>query len=322
MNNKYSLSLLMATGIILLVSLVWLIFIPAFWNIFGLIPFIFGCTMVYQGLRSPESKPTRKIWLLTCFGMQTDVVIEGLTFICNWLPLDIVDFIEIDMEIVDAEFPVVNVLCKKEVNGALVNDGYVSGDVSTAFIPDDSSAETLLQFINAGGAEGVKLLLKGIIAPQAQVIGSTHSNDWMETHNEDVALEILRKVEGAGGNVATNPDVASDDTQGLGIRFKKFTAFLKPASEVITARNDQVKEEAERAGDLADNATINAMITERQKLSHQGTKDANGVSIIDPDATPLTVAMAQDQVALERAMKAGKYQRVDNRQGVNVLDLH
>ena len=288
-------------------------------NMWGLVPFIIGglMTLGFKGPKSTTASPVKKVWLLTFLGRQTTTIVRGLTLVMDW-PFEIVGYIEIDLKKVDHDFKMSKpILC-------MVDMAYVNGIVSVSMVPDDkddtvssgrkSGGEKLQDFLNIGGIEGGKTQLDDILTASVQEVANECDTIWMETNVDELSKEILGKIkkgrlpssnnEGDEGN-----DI--DDTIGFGLKFPKFQVILKPVDKVIDARNDSLIESAQREAELADTETVNQRVEARLKLYYpKGIKGNRSQK----------VKQARDEVFEELSLKEGKYTRIANRGGVNVVN--
>lgn len=336
MKNKYSLSLLGITAVLLLYSIWWLIASPFPVDMLGLIPLIFSSLMFYHGFQSPTlasntssgsggASSSRKIWLLTVFGRQVDVMIEGLTFICDWLGVEIVGAVEVDMEQFSKNFKTKKrILCKKkEKNGELVNDGYVDLQIDMAFTPNASDGPSALwKFVNAGQRDGVLNIVDGLITPLAVEIGSTHSNNWMETQTLELNALLLNRIKGRlNGNASATDIDTTDDLRDLGVTITKFNASATPKDTVITHRDDLLVEEAQRVSQKLDTDTMNERIEKRIELLTKSRKDANG-NMVPGLSYAEALKKARKQIFEEQALKQDKLTIIQNKGGVNLANAN
>lgn len=316
--NRYSLTLLIIMGMLLICGGMWLYS----GNLIGLAPLIMGGLM-FQGFRTPDPSP-RRVWLITFFGQKTKTKVENLVLLLDWLPIRIIGIVEFLMVKVDHDFPL-----KKPIR---CSDGaYVYGFVSVSMLPDEkddpptaiqwkSGGEKLQDFDNAGQMDGVKKQLDDILTAWIQEFGDKHDSEWMERNGLQIANELRPRVEGLQGTDNGN-NSALDDTRGLGVTFTKFQIILNPSDKIIDARNDLKVEEAQQKAELFETQTVNKQINERMAIYARPIKDADGTVLV-PAEPPPTRTEARNMVFQERLEKDGKVQLIINDKGINLVNVN
>ncbi len=261
-------------------------------NLWGLVPFVLGGIMM-QGIKGPVSKPTKKVWLLTFFGKQTDTVVEGLTMVLDWLPIDVVGFIEVDMAQIDHDF-----ILKKKIR--CLDNVYMSGSVSVSMKPNKAN---LQGFLSIGEIEGAKKQLDDLLTVWVQVFAKDKTSAEMEIAGEEMINKLLKLISGLP-TPDTDPDSHVDDTRGFGLEFPKFQVVLNLPDEVIKTRNNRLTELAEREAELEDTETINQQIIKRMSIDKS-----------------LSAKEARQQIFDEKVLKADKYTKIVNEGGVNIANV-
>jgi hypothetical protein len=299
--------------------------------LFGFVPLILGGLML-QGLKWPPDAKTKKVWIITAFGQMTDVKVTGLTMLLDWLPMEIIGKVEIDMVKVDHDFKLTKpVRC---IDGIYI-DNTVS-EISVSMSPDDkddvhgliaypkTGGEKLRDFQNAGGIEGVKRQLDDILTSWIQEIAKEpgHDSKWMEENGLQIAEILLPRIKGEVGatRATNNPDL--DDVRGLGIAFNKFQVVLLPSQKIIDARNDVQVQNDKRAANRVNTETVNLQIVERLQLYRNGKRDGAGNVLIPPTPTDKipSIETIRGMIIQEMLAHDGKLTQTINQGGLTVFN--
>jgi hypothetical protein len=311
--NRYSITL----GSILLISLITGLRQLYQGDLWGVILILIGGWLL-GGLRAPQStkeSPERKVWIITFFGKPTGVVVRGLTLLLNW-PWNIIGYIEIELKEVTIDIPLSKeLLCQDKA--------YVSGKIDASITANDqddppgtpnwkSASQHLMDFIAIDGYKGAPKQLDTIVTAWCQEIANIRTSEWLERNTvelSEVILEMIKEGRNPNGNTQARGD--TDDTMGLGLKITKFQIPITVDDSIRQARNDILKEEAQRRGELADAGTMNQIIEERHDLY-----DSIG-TVRDKQRD---VSKVRDELFLEKALKAGKLTVVLNEKGINLVN--
>jgi hypothetical protein len=295
MNNKYSMGLLMIMGTLLLIGIVSLF--AGF--IIGIIPIFLGVAMLLKGFRELSAANPREAGLITFFGNRMDdTKVKGLIFIMDWLPFDIVGVTVFNMQKVDKEFPVVSIRC---CDGIRMN-----GSTFMSASPDENH---LGKYDDAQRMDGIHAQFQDMHVTWLQEIAIQPGHDykWMETHPNEIAIELRKKLDAQSplGNI-----------ENLGFKINKLQVRLKPINtEVIKADESQTFEMLDRLGQVKDTKTINNQTEARyQMYLKEWEKDGS------PAGKKPQRQACRKEIFDERLAKAGKYEKMVNEGGVNVID--
>lgn len=296
MNNKYSIGLLLITGALLLIGGLGLFH----GHLLSFIPLFLGVAMLLKGFRELSAANPKEYGLITFFGIRTKTVVKGLIFMLDWLPFDIVGVTVFDMRKVDKDFPIESIRC---CDGVRVGGREA---VSISLSPDENN---LGEFDDAEQMDGIHLQVDDMLPAWLQEIARQDGHDykWMETHTSEIRDELYRRL--------TTPNTKGS-LIGLGVVINKLQVKLHPNNpDVIKADESSVIEILDRKGQELDTETINKQVNARYQRYIQEWRDAGS----PPDKKP-SWKKCRREIFDERLAKAGKYQKIVNKGGVNVTE--
>lgn len=307
MNNKYSLGLLAIMAISLCVGAMMLYT----GNIIGIVPLCWGALML-KGFKQLSPSNPKECGLITLFGNRTKTTVSGTTFILDWLPFDVVGVVVFDMRQEDMDFDVESIRCSDGVR--------VGGKkaISASIIPD---IKNLAKFDDAKRMKGIREQFDETFIALLQEIAREegHGYRWMESHSEEIARELRRKLCSRLGDSSRQEDAEPSDESitniaGFGVKIKKLRVKLTPVNKkIIEADESQVFEELDARGQLIDTRTINRQTEERYKIYFDEWID--GGRIGDPPSRKECRAEIMD----ERLAKNREYKKIVNPRGINVV---
>ena len=280
---------------------------------------ILAGTSLIKGIKAPDQTETKKAWIISFLGKPTDVVVDSMTLVLDWLPISVIDIIEVEMTLVTHKY-------KADKQIRCHDGGYLIAEATLSFQPDGKTGTTLFQYVSAGGKENVITQIEGSLTtwlqdfvqqkeweePEKPNVPATKHQitaDWMENNSLKIGKYIENKLTGASGaHDESGNDLRDDnalaDIRNLGIKIVNFVLFITPPDEVIKARNDVAVQKAKQQARLANSAGFNTQIEERAKL-YRGKK-------AKPNKED------QQQILDENLIVDGKLTGVINRGGINV----
>lgn len=170
-------------------------------------------------LRKILARPPH-IGLITILGRRIPKILKEGWHLCA-PPLYSFTGILIEKQNVDLKFS--NIRCKAK--GTDLHSpqagGEISVDISYTYTPDYQDENKLIEFINSGGHEGVKKIVRDLIEEVVREIGREYSWEEFTFSRGELKKEVLRRLTGkdAEEELAKN---GFSDIRGLGIRFWKF----------------------------------------------------------------------------------------------------
>ena len=328
MEDKYSKSLLAIMSSLIFFGLQILI---SGYFIFGTILLVLGMIMV-SGMKTPKSPP-KTIYLITFFGKPTESISEGLTITLTGEWFDVVGTIEIPVELKEETVTVPEeIRCNNSVP--------VGGTVSIGFIvdikddgSDKANPKTRGQKVNAfvrnGQVKGVMETIKGSVIQAVKEIAKGKDPVYMETQSKQIGEKIREDLErGVPRGNSTTPTAPEDliTLSDFGVDVSKIAVSLTAPEKVRKARADIAVEEAQRASQLADTATMDKRVRQRIASMYGLTLDSDGNYTAPQPSTlggePYNVVFmgVRATIVEEQTVNDGRYQVVRNPGGVNVVD--
>ncbi len=301
LTNNYSSRLI---GIML--SLITLGSLAAFYGYYvtGLILIIPG-VMMFQGFKELSGADPREMGLIKFFGTRTDVTVSGLTFLLDWLPIEIVGVAIFNMQQEDKNFPVKSIRCYDGVR--------LTGGISLALAPDPNNLGAYddakqMKGVQEQAGEALTVWLQEIVEKEKTPDGNEMTYKWVESHSKELGDIIRLKLE--NGNDLLN-------LKNLGVIIKKLAVKLEPISKkIIDADEDRIVEQLQRQGELEDTETVNRQVQKRFDRYLQEWKEN---ASIGPKPT---FQACRKEIFDERLAKDGKYTKNVNEGGINVVQSH
>lgn len=313
--------------------------------------FTFGVVILGMSAKQPDTKEGKKVWLLTFLGQKTDVIVDKLTLILNWLPGPIIGYVEFKIVKVNRDFPF-----KKPIR---CKDGYAEGEISTSIVPDEkddkpgalnwkSGGQKLADFDNIGGTASIKNVedqLDVMLTSWLQHFAAHKSVEWMEIHALELGHTILPAIMGKIGlsDIARNlpasiddvdiksacNDIANsdiDDAREFGVDITKFNCLIKASKNVIDKKNKALEEDAEREGEIKNTDTMNMKIALREEFYRKGgeVKLPDGRKIIVQPENPANIptrAQIRRELITEGLIDDGEVKIIENESGINVANV-
>jgi hypothetical protein len=299
LTNKYSASLLGLMGLLVCLGALAL-FNGSLW---GFIPLILGGLMI-KGFRELSPADPREIGLITFLGKRTTITVEGLTFLLDWLPIEIVGVAVFSMQQEDMDFDIKSVRSSDNVR--------MKGTVSISFIPDKNNLD---KFDDAKQMKGIEALIDDMLPVWIQNYAQNdqsngpklgHDYAWLETRPKEVGKYLREKLE--------NKDTTDGDTldlADLGVLIKKFSVSLSPIStKIVDAGEDTVVELLQRNAEKEDTKTV----TEQAENRHEAYVKKMG-------SKAPTLRECREEIMFERLAKDKKVTIIQGGKNVNLNNV-
>lgn len=279
--------------------------VGGFWMFcLGAIMITLSCLMI-MGIKGPDQSKAKKAWIVTWLGKPTDEVINSVSIFLDWLPVPIIGFIEVDLNLEPNNY--------KAEKPLKCRGGYLEAEATMGFRANDESGAELFKFISSGGKDNIIKQLNGLLTTWLQAFvqkiawtdrhNCTHqiTADWMEKNALKIGDYMKARLSGEKeqGDEENSP---LDDARNLGIKIESFVLFLNPPKEVIAARNEQAVQKAKQKARLANSAGFNKQIVTRARLYGKQL----------PDNTD------QAQIMTENLIEDGKLSGVINPGGITL----
>lgn len=297
MRNKYSITLLAIMGTLMTVGAISL-FHGFLW---GFIPLILGMLML-QGFKELSGSNPREMGLIKFMGIRTTTRVEGITFLLDWLPIEIVGVTKFDMRQEDKNFTIESIRCCDGVRMTGIASISLLADPDNLGALDDAKLTKGVQDLVD---EMVVVWLQEIAENSVALDGGENSYKWMESHSKELGNKLREKLEHGEGDLV--------DIENLGVRIYKLSVKLKPVSQdIIKADEDFIVERLQRKSEVEDTITVNTQTEERLKFLVSDWEKCGKLG-----RRP-TFDDARKQIFNERLAKAGKFSKVVNKGGINV----
>ncbi len=257
--------------------------------------FLIGGTMIVaavsavKGLKSPDQSKAKVGWIITWFGAPTDVVVSSMTLLLDWLPISIIGFIEVNLNLEPNNYE-----ATKEIR--FEEEGYLVAKATMGIRPISTDGLKLHQYVASGGKENVFKQINGLITAWLQWFVTTErweykgvshkiTYQWMESHGLDVGEHIKARISGDVGRDEENGENSHlDDIRNLGVEIENFVITFSAPEPVVNARNERMSQRAKAAARLEANKGMNEQLKTRAELKRgQGAKpdDRDQVEILN-----------------------------------------
>ncbi len=166
------------------------------WIITGTI-FLLGANwMIEKGFKGIPAVNPPCVGLVTIWEKKTNLVLdEGLRLLAPFFPF-FFNVILIDMEKKNEDYLFEGVRCHSE-KGEGESGGSVAVEIGLTWIPD---IKNLINHVNSGGKEGVRDIMRDILAEDVRQMGKEKTWEEMTFATYDLALRLILKLVGKEGD--------------------------------------------------------------------------------------------------------------------------
>jgi len=151
--------------------------------------------------------------------------------------------------------------------------GELSVNISLTYFPDyknKDSGEKLINYINSGGADGVKSIIRDLIEEDIRQLAATKSWEEITFSGEEITKRLVKKLTGEDLTDDLKQELHSNglpDVVDLGIRISRFNVGkIKEQGELARAAENFAKEEQERRGEQIELDFVKKQIEEYTKI--------------------------------------------------------
>lgn len=303
------------------------------WHIFaGIACFCTSGVLFTISAKTPDTtkEEVSQVFIIVWFGKIKPYIVRGFCIFLDWFVIDVLNGIKIDIKNNDFTIDIPKIRCR--------DGGPVAGKIQVSAYPDDSTPQTLMAFLKAGGVKNLKDNLEGpLLNGLGEIIGKKRDEviedkdliekmiehgDFPLSYWEWVTENNITLGEELQAHISEYKKEGCDQKllEYLGIKIKPLQVILLDAADedLAKSRTKRLVEKQERDSDVQNRLTrleaAKRMVTEYTTDAKKRRKAGEQVKI------PSLREAYLDVIEAER-VESGQSFTVNNPNGLSLAEF-